>query len=178
MKRIKIKILSTLLLTIFLFSLDFISKYWVHHHLPRIEFANSFYPYGGIAIFKDFFGIDFCITHAANTGGAWSLLSTYPHLLLYLRLVIILSLFIFIIFYNKNPSRHIPFILIAIGAVGNILDTFIYGAVVDMLYFNLWGYSFPIFNIADTLIFCGVASLVVQMLLEKNRKESKLFPLS
>ena len=178
MKKVKIKIVSTLLLTFFLFSLDFISKYWVHHHLPRIEFASSLFPYGGIGIFKDFFGIDFCITHAANIGGAWNLLSTHPNLLLYLRLVIILSLFIFIIFFNKQSSRNIPFILIAIGAIGNILDTFIYGAVVDMLYFNLWGYSFPIFNIADTMIFCGVSSLMVQMLLQKNRKESKLFPLS
>ena len=178
MKKVKIKIVSTLLLTFFLFSLDFISKYWVHHHLPRIEFSSSLFPYGGIGIFKDFLGIDFCITHAANTGGAWNLLSTHPNLLLYLRLVIIISLFIFIIFFNKQSSRNIPFILIAIGAIGNILDTFIYGAVVDMLYFNLWGYSFPIFNVADTMIFCGVSSLMVQMLLQKNRKESKLFPLS
>lgn len=174
----RIKILSTLLLIFSLFSLDCISKYWVHHHLPRIEFASSFYPYGGIAVFKDFFGIDFCITHAANTGGAWSLLSNHPNLLLCLRLVIILSLFIFIIFFNKQSSRHIPFLLIAVGAIGNILDTFIYGAVVDMLYFNLWGYSFPIFNFADTMIFCGVALLMLQTLMQKNRNQSKLFPLS
>ena len=31
--------------------------------------ATSVYPYGGIPVFRDFFGVDFSITHSINFGG-------------------------------------------------------------------------------------------------------------
>jgi signal peptidase II len=50
--------------------------------------------------------------------------------------------------------------LIIAGGIGNILDYFIYGHVVDMFHFILWGYSFPVFNVADASIFMGIVSLL------------------
>lgn len=45
------------------------------------------------------------------------------------------------------------------GAVGNMWDRIHYGAVVDFLDFNLAGYHWPAFNVADSAIFIGVVLL-------------------
>ncbi len=152
--------------------IDAASKYWVEQHLIPIHFSSPIYPFGGIGVFQDFLGIDFCINRASNTGGAWSLFSSYPKALLIARIGIILSLFIYTIFFNKERNRDLPFTLILAGAAANIADFFIYGAVVDMFHFILWGYSFPIFNVADMLIFFGVSIILVQELLKKYRSNA------
>ena len=41
------------------------------------------------------------------------------------------------------------------GALGNMIDRFVYGAVVDFLDVRIW----PIFNVADIAIVCGVILL-------------------
>jgi len=46
------------------------------------------------------------------------------------------------------------------GAVGNIIDRFIYGAVVDFIHLHAWGYSFYVFNVADSAITVGAVLLL------------------
>lgn len=48
------------------------------------------------------------------------------------------------------------------GALGNVIDRFLYGAVVDFLYFHIGDLGWPAFNVADSCIFLGVAYLVVR----------------
>ncbi len=151
------------------FTIDAASKYWVDQHLIPIRYAPPLYPFGGIGVFQNFLGIDFCINKASNTGGAWSLFSDYPKALLTARIGIILTLFCYTIFFNKERERDLPFMLILTGAAANIADFFIYGSVVDMFHFILWGYSFPVFNVADMLIFFGVSSILIQELFKKVR---------
>lgn len=136
--------------------LDFISKYLTVSNLPLISTIPYIYPYGGIAVFKDFFGIEFSINHAINLGAAWSLFSDYTLLLTVARILLIGFLFYYVIFLNKDPLLRVPLILILAGAIGNVLDIFIYGHVIDMFHFVLWGYDYPIFNLADTFICVGV----------------------
>ncbi|NVJ99479.1 MAG: signal peptidase II [Alphaproteobacteria bacterium] len=47
------------------------------------------------------------------------------------------------------------------GAIGNIIDRFIHGAVVDFLHFHYAGYNFYVFNVADSAITIGVALLLI-----------------
>ena len=48
------------------------------------------------------------------------------------------------------------------GALGNVLDRFIYGAVADFLNMSCCGISNPFaFNIADVAIFAGAIGLIV-----------------
>jgi signal peptidase II len=51
------------------------------------------------------------------------------------------------------------------GAVGNLVDRALYGAVVDFLDFHLLGYHWYVFNIADSAIVCGVGLLLLDSLL-------------
>ena len=46
------------------------------------------------------------------------------------------------------------------GAVGNVIDRILVGAVVDFLDFHAFGYHWPAFNVADSAITCGAVLLV------------------
>ena len=47
------------------------------------------------------------------------------------------------------------FILIASGAIGNAIDRILYGKVVDFIDFHIKDLHWPVFNLADTIIFIG-----------------------
>jgi signal peptidase II len=50
--------------------------------------------------------------------------------------------------------------LILGGAIGNVIDRVLVGAVVDFLDFHAFGYHWPAFNVADMGISCGAALLI------------------
>ncbi len=54
---------------------------------------------------------------------------------------------------------------IAGGAIGNVIDRFRWGAVVDFIHFHVAGWSWYVFNVADAAIVCGVAALVLDSVL-------------
>lgn len=47
------------------------------------------------------------------------------------------------------------------GALGNILDRLRFGAVVDFIHFHVAGWSWYVFNVADSAIVCGVVILLM-----------------
>ena len=51
--------------------------------------------------------------------------------------------------------------LIMGGAIGNVIDRLRFGAVVDFIHAHAYGHSWPVFNIADAMIDCGVAILII-----------------
>lgn len=150
------------------FLADIASKYFTHTHLPLMRYPWLVYPYGGIPVFKNLLGIEFSISHQINKGAAWGMLAEYQMPLLYIRIGLIIALFIYFLFLNKHQSWNIPLALILAGAAGNVLDYFLYGHVVDMLHVILWGYDFPVFNIADSAICIGIAWLFMLSLWEKK----------
>jgi len=54
--------------------------------------------------------------------------------------------------------------LILGGAVGNIVDRLVYGAVVDFVDWHVSGYHWPVFNLADAAITLGVVLLIAESL--------------
>lgn len=132
---------------------------------------HSEYPYGGIPVFKDILGIEFSIVHHTNRGAAWGVLSEWQQPLLYLRIVLVIGLLLYVLFFNKRNEWEIPFALITAGAAGNVLDYFLYGHVIDMLHFNFWGYNYPVFNLADSAIFIGIAWILISSWRKNPTKE-------
>ena len=47
--------------------------------------------------------------------------------------------------------------LIIGGAIGNVIDRILYGAVADFFLLHAFGYNWYVFNIADTAVVMGVA---------------------
>lgn len=140
---------------------DILSKYWVHHNIPLMTNGHLQYPYGGIGVFKDFLGIEFSISHLTNRGAAWGTLGDYQTYLLIVRILLIIGMIVYLARFNKHKAWAFPITIIIAGAIGNVLDYFIYGHVVDMLHFVLWGYDFPVFNIADSAVSIGITWLIL-----------------
>jgi signal peptidase II len=58
------------------------------------------------------------------------------------------------------------------GAVGNVLDRFYHGAVVDFLDFHYLEIHYPAFNIADAAICIGVVILVLESIVSARKNPS------
>jgi signal peptidase II len=54
------------------------------------------------------------------------------------------------------------------GALGNVIDRLQYGAVVDFIHAHAYGWSWPVFNLADAAIDCGVAILLFDSLADRR----------
>ncbi len=54
------------------------------------------------------------------------------------------------------------------GAVGNVIDRARFGAVVDFVHLHAGGYSWYVFNVADSAIVCGVGLLLLDALIRPS----------
>lgn len=120
--------------------------------------------HGSIEVFQSM--VSFSLVHIGNRGAAWGVMNDKHVILLIARMVVTLGLILFIIFKNKDHRRIVPFILVIAGALGNIVDCFLYGHVIDMLKFVFWNYHYPVFNVADSSICIGVLWLLILSLLD------------
>ena len=65
----------------------------------------------------------------------------------------------------RSPGRRLfctGLALILGGALGNLIDRFRYGQVVDFLDFHAAGWHWPAFNVADSAITIGVVLLILE----------------
>jgi len=158
------------LVVLLLLLVDIGVKYYTYHHIPKMSWLYPSFPYGGIGVFKNFLGISFSINHVQNLGAAWGFLSNYPLVLLYIRIALVLGMILFLWKFNKDKKIVFPLLLIVFGAIGNLLDIAFYGFVIDMFHINFWGYSYPLFNVADSMISIGIVWLFLHFLLSKRKK--------
>ncbi len=74
---------------------------------------------------------------------------------------------------NKNKLLCFAYSMILSGAIGNLIDRFSLGYVVDFLEFYLGKSYFPAFNVADSSISVAAGLLVIDFLIEfKNKKNA------
>ena len=136
-------------LTLVVILLDMISKYIV----SRLLIVNE-----SVMIIKNFFNI----TYVRNTGAAFSIFSGNTFLVMIVSFIIIIGIILYI---SKNkPSNKIDKIsysLILGGAIGNFIDRIIYGYVRDFIEIDIFGWDYPIFNLADVFVVVGVILLVI-----------------
>ena len=118
----------------------------------------------------------FSLTYVTNDGSAWNILSGYRWLIIIITIVV-LNL-IYILFIKDKELRKQDTIVYGVligGIMGNLIDRIVYGSVIDYLDFNIFGYDFPIFNLADTLICISVFFLIIDIIkgeiYERNRSK-------
>ena len=97
-----------------------------------------------------------------NAGASFGILQGFGNLLL------ILSFFalavIAVLFHAFAEKFQFPAVLIAAGILGNLINRIQYGFVIDFVDLQVW----PVFNLADSLIFIGMAWLIVLSWREKR----------
>ncbi|MCL6751045.1 lipoprotein signal peptidase [Nostoc sp. CCCryo 231-06] len=132
------------------FFLDQITKYWV---VQTFSLGQTLPLLPGI----------FHFTYVTNTGAAFSLLSGKVEWLRWLSLGVSLVLIALALFGpTLNLWDQLGYGLILGGAMGNGIDRFVLGYVVDFLDFRL--INFAVFNVADSFISIGIVCLLIASL--------------
>lgn len=113
------------------------------------------------------------LRYLENTGAAFGLLKNQKSFFILVTCVVLIVALYLIV---KTPAKkkfvlvNVLTSLIVTGAIGNTLDRFIYGYVIDFIYFIV--INFPIFNVAD--IYVTIASIVFCFSLLFYYKENDL----
>ena len=59
------------------------------------------------------------------------------------------------------------------GLLGNLFDRLVFGYVIDFFDFRFGKYNYPVFNIADVFIVCGVILIMIDTFCEWRKNGSK-----
>ena len=117
----------------------------------------------------------FSITLIGNTGAAFSLFSSGTIFLIVVSIVVLNVIYFWLIKdKNLNMFEEITYGLLMGGITGNLIDRVWHMQVIDYLDFNLLGYSFPVFNLADIAIVISIVLIAIQIIKgDKNEVSSK-----
>jgi signal peptidase II len=100
-----------------------------------------------------------------NPGAAFSLLSDQPgwQKNFFIAVASLASGWV-IYLLVRHPARPLFCFALALilgGAVGNLVDRVLFGAVIDFIDIHAAGYHWPAFNVADSSITCGAGLLIL-----------------
>lgn len=133
------------------FIIDQLIKNIVKAYLSRIVVIPNFFE----------------LIYAENDGVAFSMLSGNKVFIITLSLCLT---FILIYYLKKDVKQNndgrlnsIAYGLLFGGIIGNLFDRLVRGVVIDYISFNIFGYHFPIFNIADITIIIGVILMILSL---------------
>lgn len=115
------------------------------------------------------------LTMVHNYGASWGILAGKTNLLLGVTAVVCLGIIVYLLLGKPEQSMgRLSLAFILGGAIGNAVDRFVLGYVVDM--FETAFIQFPVFNVADCFICVGAALLCIHVFMEeaKDAKAKKL----
>ncbi len=119
-----------------------------------------------VVVAKDFFRL----VNWGNSGAAWGF---FQNSNLILAVISVVTLIVICIFRRSFQSHllgsKIALGLIAGGIIGNVVDRFRYGHVVDFLDFSFRGHHWPAFNVADSAICVGVGLYLIVTWCDEHR---------
>lgn len=105
----------------------------------------------------------FHITYVQNNGAAFSMFEGNR---LFLITIAVLSLALIIYMLVKDQDKKllnkVSYGLLIGGIIGNLIDRVFLGYVIDYLHFDIFSYSFPVFNLADIGIVVGIGLMLIQ----------------
>jgi signal peptidase II len=136
---------------------DQATKALVRHHIP---------PHDTIEVIPGLLNL----THVLNTGAAFGLLSAadFPFKSIVIGVLAIGALVAIAIYAMSFGADTLlgrySLAFILAGAIGNLIDRALAGAVVDFVDVYWGGWHFWAFNVADSAITVGAALLILDML--------------
>ena len=112
-----------------------------------------------------------------NNGVSFGLFNNSNNLNALLLSVLAIVIVVFLFFWlrkAKNKRMAAGLGLIIGGALGNVIDRGLHGAVVDFLDFYIETLHWPTFNIADSCITVGAILLILDSLFSPKPEQSKI----
>ncbi len=106
----------------------------------------------------------FNLVRVHNSGAAFSMLAEAGgwQRVFFIAVAVVASVWV-VWLLHKYPQQKwfcLALAMILGGAVGNLIDRVLFGAVVDFVQVHYAGYYFPAFNVADSAITCGAGLLI------------------
>ena len=149
---------SGLGLSVLVMALDQLSKWIIVAYVMNPPIKKELTSFFNLVLTHNR-GVSFGMFSTGTDTGKWVLISVA---------LIITGFLIRWLFQSNSLFNVIALGLIIGGAMGNVIDRFLVGAVVDFLDFHAFGHHWPAFNVADAAIFVGAISLVFESFLSKE----------
>ena len=120
----------------------------------------------GYEIIQNFF----YFTYSHNYGAAWGMLQ--GKLTFFYGISFLAAIGIVYSFIESKPYQKLTrfgLVVFFSGMIGNLIDRVTLGYVRDFIDFIIFGYDFPIFNIADIAVCLGVGFIVLDIIIEEYK---------
>jgi signal peptidase II len=142
-----------------LYALDQISKYWILHHID----AESQIP----VIPRWFY-----LVNVPNTGAAFGSFKNNNAFFIVLSCIALVAVVSLLLRKqdHKDAWRDLSLALLLAGVLGNLTDRLTHGHVIDFLLVNLhvrFADPWPAFNVADSCICIAVICFIIHTLRQK-----------
>lgn len=123
--------------------------------------------YEQIQIIEGFFRI----TSHRNKGAAWGILQDQMLFFYIITVIVVIG----VVYYMEKYAKGDRFLSISLslilgGAIGNFIDRLVRKEVVDFLDFIIFGYDYPIFNIADSALVVGVILFAIVTFIDEKKR--------
>lgn len=145
--------------SLLLILIDQITKLWVQTHLEL----------GAVVEISTFFNL----VYVLNPGAAFSFLADQEGWQKdFLSGVAVVASIVIVIMMRSSSHRGFAMFCLACilgGAIGNLIDRLVQGAVIDFLDFYINNFHWPAFNVADIAITMGAIGLILdELFFNKN----------
>ncbi len=158
------------------------TRYWllaliavILDQITKLAVIKNFQEYERLNIIPNFFDL----TRAHNSGAAFSFLADAGgwQKFFFIGLAILICGYLAreIIRNQFNTLGKIGASMIIGGALGNVIDRFQHGHVIDYLLFYWQNWHYPAFNVADSFIVVGATLLVIDGF-KNSKKEAAASP--
>lgn len=163
------KFLINIAIALLIIILDQVTKYYIQHFMYHGE---------SISVIEGLFNITF----VQNTGVAFGMGATassgFKKIFFLLIPVFACLILVYLLWRSRNNSKlyllKAAYILILAGAIGNLIDRFSKGYVIDFLDFYWKNWHFPAFNVADSSISVAAGLLILDFIVQSfSTKSSK-----
>ena len=143
------------IIAVVIFMIDQLTKWWVVHvmELARVGAIDVFPPYLNFRMAWNS-GINFGLFSGNADWTRWVLISVALGIVLFV-----------LVWMRREPPGRTGLIFVGLligGALGNVVDRLLYGAVADFLNMSCCGINNPYaFNVADISVFIGAIGLAI-----------------
>lgn len=156
-------LITALAAIVLIIILDQGTKLWITEALPYSKTSPIVHTVIGDFLY---------ITHHHNYGASWGLFQGQT---VFFIVVTLIALSVFAFFakdmaFKEKPVYSVGLTLLIAGTVGNFIDRILLGYVIDFIDTYIFGYDFPIFNIADMALTVGMAMFAVDIILLEPRR--------
>ena len=142
-----------------LYTLDQISKYWILHHIDaesQLEIVPRW----------------FYLVNVTNTGAAFGSFKNNNAFFIVLSCIALVVVFTVLLRQktHRDFCRDLSLALLLAGVLGNLTDRLVHGHVIDFLLVDLhvrFAHPWPAFNVADSCICIAVFCFIIHTLRQK-----------